>query len=126
MGAALYIVLEQEISGLDATIDGKALSRAEDKLALATRRLGVRPLMEFFSVSPEELSDLMDGEEIDVEIPAEQWFSPEEGLKTVEALLGEVNAKPELSDVKTDLQGFERVLREAVKHSVKWHLAIDY
>ncbi len=76
MGAALYIVLEQEISGLDATIDGKALSRAEDKLALAARRLGVRPLMEFFSVSPEELSDLMDGEEIDVEIPAEQWFEP--------------------------------------------------
>ncbi len=58
--------------------------------------------------------------------PLSNGSSPEEGLKTVEALLGEVNAKPELSDVKTDLQGFERVLREAVKHSVKWHLAIDY
>ena len=54
MGAALYIALEKEIPGVDTMIDGKMLSRAEKHLAQAAKRLGVRPLMEFFSISADE------------------------------------------------------------------------
>ena len=53
MGAALYIALETNDSAVDNVVDGKALSRAEGELANLARRLGVRPPMEFFSMSPE-------------------------------------------------------------------------
>jgi hypothetical protein len=46
-----------------AMIDGKMLSRAEKHLAKAAKRLGVRPLMEFFSTSADEASELL-GEDV--------------------------------------------------------------
>ena len=93
MGAALYIALETTASAVDNVVDGKALSRAEGELASLARRLGVRPLMEFFSMSPDEY-------EADVaqfnplagieQVPPfqEDWFTAEEGLATVRALIG--------------------------------------
>jgi len=126
MGAALYIVLEKEMSDLDTMIDGKALSQAEPELTRACQRLGVRPLMEFFSADAEDLSDFLGEGEGEVEVPAEQWFSAQAGLKTIQALLGVVDASPEFASAKTDLQGFERVLKEAEKHGIRWHLAVDY
>ena len=126
MGAALHIVLEKEIPGVDTIIDGKMLSRAEKHLAGAAKRLGVRPLMEFFSVNPEEAAGFLESEGVEVEIPAEQWFSAEEGLRTVQALLGEADSSSESRAAKDDLLGCERVLREAQKREVRWHLAIDF
>ena len=112
MGAALYIALEKEIPGVDTIIDGKMLNRAEKYLAGEAKRLGVRPLMEFFSVSPDEAAGFLEGEGAEVEIPAEQWFSAEEGLRTVQALLGEVNSSSEAKAAKDDLLGCEHVLQE--------------
>ena len=108
MGAPLYIVLEKQIPGLDTTVDGKMLSRAEERLAETSARLGVRPLMEFFSMNPEEAGGFLEGEGLEgvVEVPAEQWFLPEEGLRTVQALLGEAEASAELREALQDLQGF--------------------
>ena len=126
MGAALYIALEKKIAGIDTMIDGKMLSRAEGPLEATAKRLGVRPLMEFFSVSADEASDLLGEDAAGVEIPAAQWFSAEEGLKTVDALVGDADASPELRAAKDDLLGCQRVLREAQKHGVRWHLAIDF
>ena len=126
MGAALYIVLERQIPGIDTMIDGKMLSSAEKQLAEAAKRLGVCPLMEFFSISPDEAAGFLEGEGIKPEIPAEQWFPAEEGLKTVEALLSDVDTVPESRAAEDDLLGFQRVLREARKHGVRWHLAMDF
>ncbi|MBI4972489.1 MAG: hypothetical protein HZC16_01585 [Candidatus Omnitrophica bacterium] len=129
MGAALYIVLERQISGVDTMIDGKALSRAEKQLSRAAKRLGVRPLMEFFSADPEEVEGFLSGEGVEpseVEIPSEQWFSAEDGLTSVRALLSAVETSPDLQATKTDLLEFERVLSEAQKHGVRWHLAVDF
>ena len=126
MGAALYIVLEIQIPGLDTMVDGKMLNRAEERLAEAATRLGVRPLMEFFSMNTDEAGDFLGGEGLDdIEVPAEQWFPANEGLKTVQALLGEVERRPELRDVREDLLGFERVLKAAEQNGVRWHLAVD-
>jgi hypothetical protein len=126
MGAALYIVLEKEIPGVDTMIDGKMLSRAEKDLAGAAKRLGVRALMEFFSTSADEVSDLLGEDAAGIEIPPVQWFSATEGLKTVQALLGEAESSPDLKGAKDDLLGCERVLKEAEKHGVRWHLAVDF
>jgi len=126
MGAAFYIGLEKEIPGVDSMIDGKMLSRAEKHLAEAAKRLGVRPLMEFFSISADEASDLLGEDTAGIEIPSVQWFSAVEGLKTVQALLAEAESSPDLKGAKNDLLGCERVLQEAEKHGVRWHLALDF
>jgi hypothetical protein len=126
MGAALYIALEKKIPDVDTMIDGKMLSKAEKDLAKAAKRLGVRPLMEFFSTSTDEAADLLGDDVAGIEIPAAQWFSAEEGLKTVDVLLAEVDSSPDLRPTKDDLLGCQRVLREAQKHGVRWHLAIDF
>src|SRR5438105_4739204 len=126
MGAALYIALEKKIPDVDTMIDGKMLSKAEKHLAEAAKRLGVRPLMDFFSSSADEAADLVGEDVAGIDIPAAQWFSAEEGLSTVDALLAEADTSPELRAAKDDLLGCQRALREAQKHGVRWHLAIDF
>jgi len=126
MGAALYIALEKQIPDFDSVIDGKMLSNSEKQLAAVAKRLGVAPLMEFFSTSAEEAEDLLGDDVAGVDIPAAQWFSPEDGLKTVNALLAQAEISPELRATKDDLLDCQRVLREAQKHGVRWHLAIDF
>ncbi len=126
MGAALYIVLEKQIPNFDSMIDGKRLSKSEKQLAAAAKRGGVRPLMDFFSTSAEEVEALLGEDVAGMNIPPTQWFSAEEGLRTVEALLAQVETSPELRETKDELLGCQRVLREAQKHGVKWHLAVDF
>ena len=126
MGAALYVVLEKEIPGLDTMINGKTLSKAGERLAEVASQAGVRPLMEFFSMDPGDASGFLEGEGMgDIEIPPEQWFLAEEGLRTVRALLAEVERDPTLKSAREDLAEFERVLDAAQKAGVRWHLAVD-
>ena len=126
MGVALYIALESEIPGLDIMIDGKMLNEAEKQLADVARRLGVRPLMDFFSTTADEATDLLGDDVADIDIPPAEWFSADEGLKTIDALLAEVDDSRELKAAKDDLLGCQRVLKEAQKRGVRWHLAIDF
>ncbi len=126
MGAALYIALEKQIADVDTMIDGKMLSRAEKHLAKVAKHLGVRPLMDFFSTNADEAADLLGEDFADIDVPAAQWFSAEEGLRTVDGLLAQADITPELRPAKDDLLDCQRVLREAKKHGVRWHLAIDF
>jgi hypothetical protein len=135
MGAALYIALEPSEPPLDASVDGKALSRAEGDLAILARQLRVRPLMDFFSMSADEyaaeaeefnsLAGIPDGRP-----PEEEWFAAREGLTTVRALLRHLRSHPEAvrfpADVISDLESFELVLQEADHRGVRWHLCVDY
>jgi len=126
MGSALYIALENEIPALDTMIHGKMLNEAEKQLAELARRLAVRPLMDFFSTSADEAADLLGDDAAGINIPPAEWFSADEGLKTIDALLAEVDASPELRAAKDDLLGCQRVLKEAQKRGVRWHLAVDF
>ena len=117
MGAALYIVLERQIEGFNPFVNGKELSQEEEELAANARDLGVTPLMDFYSTSEEE------AEEFGFEAAPEAWFTAEQGLATVNALLAHVQDK---SAVVSDLQEFARVLEEARRHQVRWHLGVDY
>jgi len=134
VGTALYIRLEREIPDLDLFVDGKTLCKESDTLDSIAAELGVKPLMEFFSASPDEINDFLEGEHardlVGVEKVQEVWFDPEDGLKTVRALLVALRENPEIlgdtEGVVLDLLEFERVLSEAKENNVKWHLSVDF
>jgi hypothetical protein len=133
MSVAWYIVLERKISGFDHDVDGKALSGAGKVLDALAGDAGVQPLMDFFSASPEELAGFSEDQGIDlkekaIKLPPEKWFSADEGLKTVRALIQAVdNGKTEHADkILDDLKEFKKVLEVARNNGVGWHLAVDF
>jgi hypothetical protein len=129
---SLYIILQRKIPSVDSYVNGNFLSKSNDELERMAKRLGVTPLMDFFGISKEELSSL--AEEHSVEFnktkaaPEENWFTAEEGLHTVNALLGNL-AESKLSQVERiegELREFVRVLELAKTHGIRWHLGVDY
>ena len=133
MGAALYIVTEREIPDFDTFVNGKALSRSEPQLASLARELGVTPLLDFCSISPEDAMAFMEAEGIepgDIELPQTTWFDADAGLATVNALDNHIanspDAVPDSPQVRSDLAEFVRVLSRLKSDGVRWHLAVDY
>src|ERR687891_402747 len=126
MGVAYYIVLERKIDRLDTGMDGKSISRDIESLDEAARDLGVRPLSEFISADPEELSEFMKSEGIDagnVDLSPLQQFAAQEGLATVRALASHAAGRNE--GVARDLRDCERILSAAAQHGVGWHFEVD-
>ena len=68
MSVAYYIVPRQEIEGFDHFVNGKAVARAnEKKLDTICNSLGVTPLSAFISQDPEELTDFLEEEDLNLE-----------------------------------------------------------
>ena len=133
MSAALYIVAEREIPDFDPFVNGKALSAVERKLSHLAGELEVAPLMDFFSINPDEAAGFIEdegGDVADVELPAETWFDAADGLSTVDALARHLSHNPEAipdySAVLSDLSEFKAVLTRLQADGVRWHLAVDY
>ncbi|HET9839750.1 MAG TPA: hypothetical protein VFR84_16100 [Candidatus Angelobacter sp.] len=131
MGAALFIVLQKEVQGVDASsVGGKFLARNLEMLDALAAKLRVRAFGEFISVNPEEAADFAEGEGVNasgLSFPAEQWFDPEDGLLTVRTLLNYVSsASPGDSRLLQDLTDCERVLTSAQLAGTKFHLAVDF
>ncbi|HMI54096.1 MAG TPA: hypothetical protein VK525_21475 [Candidatus Saccharimonadales bacterium] len=133
MSVALYIVLERKILGFDHQVNGNALGRASKLLDVLAERAGTRSLMQFFSASPEEISEFavshgQAAEESVTVFPPERWFSAEEGLMAVQRLREAARTEgiDNLEKIVADLDEFERVLNRAREHGVGWHLAVDY
>jgi hypothetical protein len=135
MGAALYVVLNTKDPGFDTFMNGKALSCNEDNLAALARKLGVTPLMEFFSADASELADFaMEAGMEEQDLPAvsaqASWFDPDEGLRTARALISELQGNPvalqQLDLVIADLKDSLRILEEAKRRGLRWHLAVDF
>ena len=60
MSAALFIVLQKEVRGVDASsVGGKFLSRNLETLDALAAKLNVRALGEFISINPEEASEFL-------------------------------------------------------------------
>ena len=126
MGVAFFVVLERKIDGLDTMMDGKALARHIEFLDALANELRVRPLSEFVSVNPDEMHDFLEDEGMDtadVEIPPVKYFSANEGLATVRAIL----TSPRLLEhaAVNDLKECERILCAAGRCDVRWHFEID-
>lgn len=134
MGLAWYIAAEREVAGLDSLANGKSIAHAdEQRLEQLCLELGVSPLMDFFSVDPQETEALLeaylDQDEEPLSTPEEQWFSANEGLITVRALEQHLQEKPGRLDhqqaVLQDLAEYRAILEVLQHHQVRWHLAID-
>jgi hypothetical protein len=130
MSVAHYIVLQREIANLDHGVNGKSLGRSSNVLDTLAKEVGVRPLIEFFSANPDELTAFAESEGLVMAAnpPAEQWFPAEEGLRTVRALMqaAKVRKIERLEDIMRDLEEFQKVLEVASENDVGWHLAVDF
>ena len=60
MAASMYIVVEGEDPGYDIFVNGRALARHEDALERLALKLGVRPLIEFFSADENSMALLIE------------------------------------------------------------------
>jgi len=135
MAASMYIVVEGEDPGFDIFVNGRALARNEDAVEKVALRVGVRPLIEFFSADENSMSLLVEegagNRELIHRLPPPQWYSPEAGLATVEALVGALEHEPqqlgsEGEQVLAELVEYRRVLRKTHERKLRWHLAVSW
>lgn len=135
MAASMYIVVEGEDPGYDIFVNGRALARHEDPLERVALRMGVKPLIEFFSADENSMSLLIEegagNPDLMRRLPPPQWYSPADGLVTVKALIGALEEDPqqlgtEGAQVLSELQEYERVLEKTVRARLRWHLAVSW
>lgn len=135
MGATLYIVVEGEDPGFDIFVNGRALARNEDALEKMAQRIGVKPLLEFFSADENSMALLIEegGGNPDLlkKLPPPQWYRAEEGLTTLAALISALDADPhqlgsEGPEVLSELREYESVLRKTAERNLRWHLAVSW
>jgi hypothetical protein len=133
----LYVRLARELPGsAPPETDGKLLAKAIDTLDRAARKLGVRPLSEFYSVSKmqalaefgDDADDLTD-EEWAALADDHAWWPASEGVATVTALLrwaadnGNKLDRPE--DVVADLGDFRATLEAAARENIDFHIGVS-
>lgn len=135
MAASMYIVVEGEDPGYDIFVNGRALARNEDALEKLARSISARPLIEFFSADQNSMALLIEEGAGDPRLlnrlPPPQWFSAEDGLASVVALLEAMHRDPAQlgSDgelIREELEGYATVLRKTVAHRLRWHLAVSW
>jgi hypothetical protein len=135
MSASMYIVVEGEDPGYDIFVNGHALARNEDALEKLALRLGVKPLLEFFSADQNSMALLLEEGAGDPEwaktLPPPQWFSPGDGLITIQTLLDALRESPtalgsETVPIINELEEYEHVLRKTAQRSLRWQLAVSW
>jgi hypothetical protein len=132
LSAAVYIVLEGEIPGLDPGVNGKEICLQLERLDRISADYDSPGLMDFLAESPEETRAALQKKGVlshQLDKINSVWFSSEEGLKLVRLLLASLPEEPSFpkkANLIEDLQDFERVLAAASEAKVRWYLAIDY
>ncbi|QNI34578.1 hypothetical protein H7849_12165 [Alloacidobacterium dinghuense] len=135
MSASMYIVVEGEDPGFDIFVNGHALARNEDSLEKLALRLGVKPLLEFFSADENSMALLLEEGAGDPEwaktLPPPQWFSPDDGLETISTLLEFLRESPsalgsETIPIVSELEEYERVLQKTSMRNLRWQLAVSW
>jgi hypothetical protein len=135
MAAAMYIVVQGEDPGFDIFVNGRALARHEDALERLALQLRVRPLIEFFSADESSMALLIEegagNPELLKSLPPPQWYSGEDGLDTVDALVRELENEPqqlgtEGGMVLEELREYAVVLRKTAERGLRWHLAVSW
>ena len=107
MSVAYFIVPEREVEGVDVVARGKALARS-NSLTRVAQLARVRPLDEFFAMSPEEAAEFIEESGGDVPpdaLPDEAWY--------------------DAAGIVRDLRRFEEALVQLAARGVRWHLGID-
>ena len=131
----MYIVVEGDDPGFDIFVNGQALARNEDALERLAVRLSVQPLLEFFSADRNSMALLLDqgagNREWTQHLPHAQWYRPDEGLRTVRALLDFLAMSPvalgsDTEIVARELREYETVLRKTSQHGLRWHISVSW
>jgi hypothetical protein len=131
----MYIVVEGEDPGYDIFVNGHALARNEDALEKLALRLGVKPLLEFFSADQNSMALLLEEGAGDPEwaktLPPPQWFTPSDGLTTICALMDYLKENPaafgsETGPIVNELEEYERVLQKTLQRNLRWQLAVSW
>lgn len=131
----MYIVVEGEDPGFDIFVNGHALARNEDALEKLALRLGIKPLLEFFSADQNSMALLLEEGAGDPEwaktLPPPQWFSPDDGLTTISTLLDFLRDGPsalgsETVPIISELEEYERVLQKTSMRNLRWQLAVSW
>jgi len=131
----MYIVVEGEDPGFDIFVNGRALARYEDALERVALRIGVRPLIEFFSADENSMSLLIEegagNPDLMRRLPPPQWYSAGDGLTTVQALVAALADDPqqlgtEGPQVLSELEEYQRVLAKTMHAGLRWHLAVSW
>ena len=131
----MYIVVEGVDPGFDTFVNGRSLARHEDALEKLSLSLGVRPLIEFFSADENSMALLIEegagDQELLRRLPPPQWYTPADGLKTVQALLQALRDDPqqlgtEGKQVLSELKEYAEVLEKARERNLRWHLAVSW
>jgi hypothetical protein len=135
MAASMYIVVEGEDPGFNIFVNGRALARHEDAIEKIALRLGVKPLIEFFSADESSMALLIEegagNPDLLKKLPPPQWYRGEDGLPTVVALIAALeNDTAQLGTegaiVLEELREYETVLRKTAKRDLRWHLAVSW
>jgi len=131
----MYIVVEGDDPGYDIFVNGRALARHEDAVERLALRLGVKPLIEFFSADENSMALLIEegagNPELLKRLPPPQWYAPQDGLSTVYVLVAELRREPqqlgtEGALVLAELEEYERVLLKTQERGLRWHLAVSW
>jgi hypothetical protein len=135
MAASMYIVVEGEDPGYDIFVNGRVLARYENAVENLALELGVKPLLEFFSADENSMSLLIEegggNPELITRLPPPQWYSAEDGLSTLSALIAALDQDPhqlgtEGPEVLSEMREYETVLRKTAERGLRWHLAVSW
>ncbi len=155
MGMGIRPVLDSQPEFRRSVFDnGKELVQYDKALTAIAHAAGVRPLMDFLSISRAEAvdeigEDGVEGAEAGARLEGgrwtrngsylwsvePEWFSPAEGLRTIQALRERVETEPTLlgrgvqdeedaEGVITALQDIEELLTDAERKQRRFHMAV--
>jgi len=131
----MYIVVEGDDPGFDIFVNGRSLARHEDALERLALRLGVKPLIEFFSADENSMSLLIEegagDRDLIRRLPPPQWYPADDGLKTVRGLVAALQDEPqqlgtEGEQVVSELLEYVVVLEKTQARDLRWHLAVSW
>ncbi len=126
------IVLHRKISG-EQPASANAIAKSEVALGRLARKLGVVPLTEFKSQSPDSALELLASEGLDtseLDLPGESWFNPLQGLQTVVALRDYLQDHPatipDSDKILLELERWKETLVQASQAGIAWHLSVKF
>lgn len=128
MGASFFPVFDRKLK--TDFIQGVAIADSWDAMDRLAKRVGIKPLGDFLSVSFAELSEFIDDPEEAKAVykrRPEKWFAASSGLTTIRALIRHLEEKPravpDSEAVIEDLKSFQSALQRAKKAGIRWHLS---
>lgn len=131
MSGAYYIVLDNDDSGFETLVNGKAVAHAVEELDALCDQNQVAKLDSFMGQSLDDLVEMLDE---DLELPDDidvdaKWFLPAEGMTAIDGMIAAIRKNAgkiaSVLEVIDDLLEYKAVLSKTQAIGAKWHPAFD-